>query len=1061
MRRKLFLPCLFLLTLGLLLLATTKPAPASDIRHATNYQRLVVRATFSDPQMVRDLAAWKEPWEVNYARGYLVVDVTPEEYDQLVKAGFGVSVLRNLTAEYNRSRAPLAGQLSGIPGYPCYRTVEETLATADTIATNYPTLASWIDIGDSWEKTAGQGGYDLRVLKLTNSAIPGPKPALFVMSSVHAREYTPAELNTRFAEYLISHYGTDPDVTWLLDYQEVHLLLQANPDGRKQAETGQLWRKNTNQNYCSPTSSSRGADLNRNFEFQWGCCNGSSGSQCSDTFRGPNPASEPETQAIEAYVRSIFPDQRPDTPTVPAPVDATGVFLDIHSYSELVLWPWGYTGTPAPNGTALQTLGRKFAYFNDYYPEQAIGLYPTDGTTDDFAYGDLGVAAYTFELGTSFFQGCSTFDNTILPDNMPALLYAAKSARTPFLTPAGPESLEVALDMALVNAGIPVTLTALLNDTRFSNSNGVEPQQNIAAAEYSIDTPPWAAGLSAVRYGMSPIDGAFDSPLEGVMAVVDTNGLAGGRHILYVQGQDAAGNWGTVSAAFLYVTSGNEGVVSGVLSDEDTGQPIAGIIEETGLGLSASSDPISGHYTLPLPAGDNWTLRAAAPYHLDAIRSGVSVSDGSTTLLDIALTPTAGLSLPAEPLAMTLQQGQTADINLPIANLGNAPLEWVLTERNGGFMPALAHSNSLSTLLVDDDDNAPNMRPYYEAALTALGYSYTVFNVPTASANGPDAATMNSYDLVIWFSGDKYNSSNPAAGPNSVDEVQPAIYLDNGGQLFLSSQDYYYDHGSVTSFMADYLAVASVGSDAGNFTALSGVNEFAGLGPYPLSYPGTNYADTISPNGNGSLAFVGNGGEGAGLYTGNTVFLPMMWEAVQFNNSANGQAMLEAIINWLIPPDIPWLTPQTNTGTVAGNDSFALPLTLSATPPAVTAPGLYTGTLRIRSNDPANPVGEVVVKLTVEGGIEPLMTIPYRYWLNNSSSGSGQYKLYDNGSFTDGADAGIWLQQSDRLLLVYTPGSACNAVAIGVQVSASQYRGFRLCRDGSNVNGVWVGNILP
>ena len=66
----------------------------------------------------------------------------------------------------------------------------------------------------------------------------------------------------------------------------------------------------------------------------------------------------------------------------------------------------------APNGPALQTLGRKFAYFNNYTPEQAIGLYPTDGTTDDFGYGDLGVASYTFELGTAFFQDCSTFENT-------------------------------------------------------------------------------------------------------------------------------------------------------------------------------------------------------------------------------------------------------------------------------------------------------------------------------------------------------------------------------------------------------------------------------------------------------------------------------------------------------------------------------------------------------------------------------------------------------------------------------------------------------------------------
>ena len=145
---------------------------------------------------------------------------------------------------------------------------------------DYPLLATWNDVGDSWEKVTpgGNPGYDLMVLKLTNSTIPGPKPKLFAMSSIHAREYTTAELNTRFAEHLVGNYGDDPDITWLLDYHEIHLMLQSNPDGRKHAETGISWRKNTNENYCSPTSPNRGADLNRNFEFQWGCCGGSSGS---------------------------------------------------------------------------------------------------------------------------------------------------------------------------------------------------------------------------------------------------------------------------------------------------------------------------------------------------------------------------------------------------------------------------------------------------------------------------------------------------------------------------------------------------------------------------------------------------------------------------------------------------------------------------------------------------------------------------------------------------------------------------------------------------------------
>ncbi len=397
-------------------------------------------------------------------------------------------------------------------------------------------------MGDSWEKRAGQAdGYDLMVLVLTNQAIPGPKPKLFITASIHGREYAPAELVTRFGEYLVDNYATDADAHWLLDHHEIHLMLQANPDGRKEAEAGALWRKNTNENYCGVASDSRGADLNRNFAFQWGQWSGSSGAQCAETYRGPSPASEPETQAIQDYMAAIFPDQRGDSLTSAAPVDAEGVYLDIHSAGSLVLWPWGFNDTVAPNGAALQTLGRKMAYFNGYTPEQSIGLYPTDGSTADFAYGELGVASFLFELSGQFFQPCAAFTGVDLPGNLPGLIYAAKVARTPYLTPAGPDALGLALAPARVEIGDPTTLTATIDDTRYRNTNGVEPSQAIAAAEFTIDVPPWEAGAAA--HAMTAVDGSFDGAAEKVTATVSTAGLAAGKHILFVRGQDVTGAW--------------------------------------------------------------------------------------------------------------------------------------------------------------------------------------------------------------------------------------------------------------------------------------------------------------------------------------------------------------------------------------------------------------------------------------------------------------------------------------------------------------------------------------
>ena len=490
--------------------------------------------------------------ETDAGKGCHVMRVTREDVDRLTAAGLRVVV--NKTWSPALPEAPTAYETeTGIPHYPCYRTVEETFATAAQLAADFPQLVEWIDVGDSWDKDAGIGGFDMLVLRLTNENIEADKPVLFLTAAMHAREYATAELVTRFGEYLVTNYGSDADVTWILDHHEIHLMLQTNPDGRKIAEDHTLWRKNTNADYCQADADSRGADLNRNFTFNWNCCGGSSDDECNSTYHGPWDASEPEIQAVQAYMKAIFKDQREDDMTTPAPHDATGIYIDVHSYSRLVLWPWGSTGESAPNATQLQTLGRKFAYWNDYSPEQAIGLYPTDGTSDEHAYGTYGVAAYCFEIGTSFFQSCQSFENTILPDNLPALLYAAKVVRTPYLTPSGPDSRDLSVGGNSVPAGQSVALAATIDDTRYKILKGGdenEPVQNILAAEYYIDTPPWSGGAATP---MDSVDG-FDSPVETVSAAIETGDLSQGRHIVYVRGKDADGNWGAFSALFLEVT---------------------------------------------------------------------------------------------------------------------------------------------------------------------------------------------------------------------------------------------------------------------------------------------------------------------------------------------------------------------------------------------------------------------------------------------------------------------------------------------------------------------------
>lgn len=539
-------------------------APSAVAEQTPDCPIVVVRASFDHLDMVSEVTNWTDPWEVNRDEGYLVVEVDEDGFARLESAGFTVVVDDALTTMVCEPRLPLKGQKAGIVGLPCYRTVDETFADVEDLVSRYPNLTEWIDIGDSWEMHSGwEPGFEgdnLMVLKLTNRhtsgvgtpAAPDSKPTLFVQGSIHARECPGPELLTRFAEDLLAGYDTDADSTWLLDEHEIHLLLFLNPDGRRRAEMGAYWRKNANNNHCTGTDD-RGVDLNRNFEFQWNCCGQSSDQECEQTYHGTGGASEPETRAVQNYLRSIFPDQWTPEPRN----DSTGVYIDIHSYGREIYWPWLHTLAAAPNRSSLTTLGRKLAYFNGYDPISAVGS--LDGGAIDFSYGDLGVASFLFELGTAFFQDCNRFETRILPDNFRALRYAAKIVRTPYITPSGPDVISLSLSEGRrVYGGQQLRIEARASDSKYQTSTGSEPIQDIAAVRVSVDRPPWHPDPGP-SWKMLPTDGAYNSSDERVEFDLDTTGLGAGRHTLFVRAKDRAGNWGPVSAEFFWITGADGG----------------------------------------------------------------------------------------------------------------------------------------------------------------------------------------------------------------------------------------------------------------------------------------------------------------------------------------------------------------------------------------------------------------------------------------------------------------------------------------------------------------------
>jgi PKD repeat protein len=453
-----------------------------------------------------------------------------------------------------RASSLSSSSMPGIPGYSCYPTVEETQSDIEQLVTQYPQFASIEDIGNSWQKQAGNGGYDLNVLKLTNGQVTGEKPKLFIHAAMHAREYATSPLVLQFAKNLLNEYSTDADTQWILDRHEIHLLLHMNPDGRKKAETGLSWRKNVNSNYCGSNSEAIGADLNRNFSWAWNTVDGgSSGNQCSDLFRGPTPASEPETQAVETYVRNLFGDHRGPNRNDAAPDTTQGLHIDVHSYSELVLFPWGDTNTLAPNGVAMRSLGRKLARYNGYMPMQSVGLYPTDGTSDNLSYGELGIPHMTFELGTAFFQSCSIYNEKVLPDNLKALKYAAKIVEAPYLMPSGPDITDISsvgqpIDAIAQNYRITLNVTA--SDDRFSRRGGTETTQDISEIALYIDDAPWDGGQATL---LTASDGTFDEKTEQGELQINASDLSLGQHTLYLKAKDTSGQWGALSAQFIQI----------------------------------------------------------------------------------------------------------------------------------------------------------------------------------------------------------------------------------------------------------------------------------------------------------------------------------------------------------------------------------------------------------------------------------------------------------------------------------------------------------------------------
>ncbi|KAM6972943.1 carboxypeptidase A1-like [Aplochiton taeniatus] len=280
--------------------------------------------------------------------------------------------------------------------YTNYHTLSEIYSFQDMLVAENPKLVSKLVIGQSYE------GRPLNVLKFSTGG--DNRPAIWIDTGIHAREWITPASGAWFAKKIVTDYGRDPGLTAILNRMDILMELVVNPDGYYYTHTSnRMWRKTRKPN---PDSSCVGVDPNRNWDAGFGTA-GSSDNPCSETYRGPSAHSEPEIKAIVDFVKSH------------ANLKA---FVSIHSYSQMLLYPYGYTNIPAKDQAELHELARKAItdlaslYGTSYtYGSIIDTIYQASGNTVDWTYNQGIKYSYTFELRDTGRYGFILPANQILP----------------------------------------------------------------------------------------------------------------------------------------------------------------------------------------------------------------------------------------------------------------------------------------------------------------------------------------------------------------------------------------------------------------------------------------------------------------------------------------------------------------------------------------------------------------------------------------------------------------------------------------------------------------------
>src|SRR5687768_9828616 len=350
---------------------------------------------------------------------YVLVEATPQE-KKAIERLVGKTIAKPTFAQ--------AGTLGFPPADSNYHDFAEMVAEIQQAETDHSAIFDLFAMGTSYE------GRTIWAGKISdNVGTDESEPEVLFTHHQHAREHLTVEMGLYTLRTLTDEYGVNGQITDLVNNREIWMVFDMNPDGGEYdiaTGTYRSWRKNRQPN---PGSSYVGTDLNRNWNYRWGCCGGSSGTFSSETYRGSAPFSAPETTVVSNFVNSrVIGGEQQIT-----------VAIDFHTYQELILWPYGYTFTDIPSDMTqddhdvLVTMGQAMAATNGYTPEQASDLYITDGTINDWLYGVHRILNYTFEMypRTSSQGGFYPPDEVIPTEtscNRAAVLYLIEQADCPY-----------------------------------------------------------------------------------------------------------------------------------------------------------------------------------------------------------------------------------------------------------------------------------------------------------------------------------------------------------------------------------------------------------------------------------------------------------------------------------------------------------------------------------------------------------------------------------------------------------------------------------------------------